>query len=391
MSLFDSVPSVETGPSGHGKPYYDYLCRTGRPSFIKVRELVESWVSEFPWQHRKEITRRLRNRDNHHFQAAFFELYLHALFRGLGYAVRVHPRAGSRNKRPDFLIRENRRGLLIEAASVTEVSDKARAEQSRLSAAFDALNRVHCPDYLLNVEHYGELTSPLPGDKLRHKLRIFLGGLDYEAVRNMAKRGLPNLPHFDFLHESFRLHIGVIPVSPQRRGDPEHRPLGMLGPGEARCIDHHTPIRESINHKAKHYGHLRRPLVIAINAAGGPLDSVDVMQALFGSERLVFSRLGDNPNEATLQRAPDGAWIGSLGPRNRNVSAVFFISSLLPWTVAIREPVIYHNPWAHYPANGLPDSINQFRLDGQQMVSQTGRPLHELLTLPQDWPHFDRD
>jgi hypothetical protein len=95
---------------------------------------------------------RLRNRDNHHFDAAFFELYLHTLFRRLGYIAHVHPRAGGLNKRPDFLITENGQSrFLIEAASVTDASNTARAAESRLHAVYDALNRFHCPDYFLNV------------------------------------------------------------------------------------------------------------------------------------------------------------------------------------------------------------------------------------------------
>jgi len=391
MLLFDTPPSADTGPARHGEPHYDYLCRTGRPPFLRVRELIESWVAEFPRAHRKEITVRLRSRHNHHFEAAFFELYIHALFRRLGYVVRIHPRAGSRNKRPDFLIAKGERpGLLVEALSVTEGSDASRAQESRLNAVYDALNRVHCPDYFLRLEYYGELTSPLPGERLRRELRKFLDGLDYEAVRNLAKDGSRYLPKCVFIHDSFRLELGVIPVSPQRRGHPEHRPLGVHGPGDGAWVDHHTPLKDRIGYKAHHYGQLRRPLVLAINAAGGHADSIDVMQALFGTERWIFSTDSGEPREAGFVRASDGALIGPRGPQNRNVSAILIISALLPWTVATSEPVVYHNPWARYPTTHLPESLTQIRLDGQQMVSSEGSAANELLALPKGWPHFDR-
>jgi hypothetical protein len=124
--------------------------------------------------------------------------------------------------------------------------------------------------------------------------------LDYEAVRNLARRGLAYLPKFDFFHDSFRLEIGVIPVSPQKRGHAEHRPLGMHGPSEAAWVDHHTPIKEKIRHKANYYGQLRRPFVIAINVASGHADNIDVMQALFGTERWTFSMLSGEPSEPTF-------------------------------------------------------------------------------------------
>ena len=269
------------------------------------------------------------------------------------------------------------------------MSDAARAEDARLKTVYDALNRVSCPDYFLNVHHYGQLASPLPGDQLRHSLRRFLNGLDYETVRGLANGGIRKLPKFSFSHGQFRLEIGVIPVSPQHRGNAGHRPLGMHGPGEAALVDHHTPIREKIRQKARHYGALRRPLVLAINDSGGQADSIDVMEALFGTERFIFSPpLPGQPNEARFRRAPDGAWVGPTGPRNQKVSGVFLVSALRPWTVATVEPVIYCNPWARYPIDELPVSIMQFRLEGQQMVSRGGWPVHKLLSLSQGWPHF---
>jgi len=376
----------------HGEPHYDYLCRTGSPSFLRVRELMEGWLAEFPSRHREEITKRLRNRDNHHFEAAFFELYLHTLFRRIGYSVRIHPRAGNLNKRPDFLVTgDGGSRLWIEAASVSELSDAARAEEARLNVVYDALNRVHCPDYFLNLQHYGELTSPLPGEKLRQELRQFLKSLEYEKVRTLAEGGLARLPRFSFSHGSFRLTIGVIPVDPQRRGHPGHRPLGMYGPGNMELVDHHTPIRDKIRRKAHRYGQLRHPLILAINDAGGHADRIDVMEALVGTECWMFSPLSGRPNEPTFRRAPDGALVGPTGPRNRNVSAVFLVSALLPWTVATVEPVIYCNPWARHPVEDLPESIAQFQVDGQQMVPRGGCPMHKVLGLPKGWPHPDRE
>ncbi len=391
MRLFDTVASADMEPARYGESHYEYLCRTGRPPFLQVRELMESWLAEFPRQHRAEMAKRLRSRDDHHFDAAFFELYLHALFGRLGYVVRVHPRIAGTNRRPDFLISDSRRRrFLIEAASVTDTSATARAEESRRHAVYDVLNRFHCPDYFLNVQHHGELTSNLPGVRLRHELRQFIDSLDYKVVRGLAEREPAHLPKFLFVHESFRLEIGVIPVSPQKRGHPEHRPLGIHGPGEAAWVDHHTSIRDRIVHKANYYGHLHRPLIVAINVASGHADNIDVMQALFGTERWTFSTLSDEPSEPEFDRAPDGVFKGPKGPHNRNVSAVLVVSALLPWTVVTAEPVIYQNPWARNPTDSLPESIIQFWPEGQRMVPRGGSPVHKILNLPQGWPHFDQ-
>ena len=246
------------------------------------------------------------------------------------------------------------------------------------------------PRLFLNVQHRGELTSNLPGVRLRHELRQFIRSLDYETVRNLAKHGPAHLPKFPFVHESFRLEIGVIPVSPQKRGHAEHRPLGIHGPSEGAWVDHHTPIKDKIRHKANHYGQLRRPLVVAINVASGHADNIDVMQALFGRECWTFSSPSDEPSEPTFGRVLDGALVGPKGPQNRNVSAVLLVPALRPWTVATTEPMIYKNPWARNPTDSLPQSIVQFRSEGERMVPTGGSPAHKIFDLPQGWPHFDR-
>src|SRR5829696_6330245 len=145
--LFDRCARSEYGPARYTELHIDYLDRSARTQIELVREQMQAWLDMVPHPHRRELAVRLRNRDDHHFEAAFFELYLQALLRGLGYAVRFHPRAG-RGKRPDFLIRSiSGASLLFEAATVDEMSAAARAAKNRLVAIYDALNQIDCPDY----------------------------------------------------------------------------------------------------------------------------------------------------------------------------------------------------------------------------------------------------
>jgi hypothetical protein len=164
----------------------------------------------------------------------------------------------------------------------------------------------------------------------------------------------------------------------------------MHGPAEGTLVEYHTPIRDKISRKANYYGRLRRPLVVAINVASGHADNIDVMQALFGTEHWTYPTFSGVLGEPRFGRAPDGVFVGPKGPQNRNVSAVLLVSALLPWTVATSEPVIYQNPWSRNPINSLPESITLFRPEGQRMVARSGTPAHQMLDLPQGWPHFDR-
>ena len=45
----------------------------------------------------------------------------------------------------------------------------------------------------------------------------------------------------------------------------------------------------------------------------------------------------------------NGLWFARSGPRNRQVSAVLLVDELMPWAIAHKTPVLWHNPWAQKP------------------------------------------
>lgn len=103
-TLFEQSDQLVEGWAAYSESQYAYLCRSARPEAAGVRDLMESWLAQYPRVHRGEMIARLRTRDDEHFFAAFFELYVFMLLRQLGHYVRVHPRAGRRmsKRRPDF-------------------------------------------------------------------------------------------------------------------------------------------------------------------------------------------------------------------------------------------------------------------------------------------------
>lgn len=389
MRLFDDRERTDLGPAIYGEPHYRYLERSARPAFDVVRGLMERWLSKYPQYHRRALTRRLSLQDDVHFEAAFFELYCYELCNRLVEAIRVHPRLHNSSTRPDFeLTVGSRRRLLLEAVTVDEVSKEARAARTRLQDVYNALNKVSSPDYFLKVEDTGELRTPIPGKRLRRQVQSFLDQLDYEEVRRLAaKHDLSAFPETVFTYDGCTIVVSVIPVSPEHRGDLEHRPVGMIGPGEAYRVDHHTPLREAVRKKARHYGRLRRPFVVAVNAVGMHLEKMDILQALFGTEQYVVHWDPDpSKREPQPSRKLDGVFMGPRGPRNTRVSAVLVVSSLLPWTVAAQQPALYHNPWTRYPIIGALGKISEHRLVDDQLVETPGRPVAELLGLPERWP-----
>jgi hypothetical protein len=383
LAIFSNRLRTDSGPASRNESHYEYLDRSARPSFAAIRDKLEAWLTLLPAVHRGELAIRLQSKDDHHFDAVFFELYLHVLAVCLGFSVIIHPRAGSRGKRPDFLLSMGGKRILLEAATVGELSEQGRAVRKRVAPIYDALNEIDCPDYFFHVEHTGEPATPIPTGALKRCVRQFLTTVHYDDVLALAaSQKLDALPRTAFLHDGCRIEVSLLPVSREGRGRAGHIPVGMIGPSEA-----HTSIRNKIRDKARRYGPIRRPLIIAVNAAGRMLDHTDILEALFGKETYVIpTRGGRSVGQPVIQRNPDGAWFGPKGPQNRRVSAVLLVSSLLPWTVTVHPPIIYHNPWARYPLGSELDRIQSYRRSGDVMISSPGAPIHDILSLPAQWP-----
>ena len=107
--------------------------------------------------------------------------------------------------------------------------------------------------------------------------------------------------------------------------------------GEAQWLRTDEDIRDAVEVKAKKYGELSLPLVVAVNVKSEHCDNVDVNNALFGDETIELTPLPDKSHLAKLgQRRPNGIWLGSAGPRNRLVSAILIGCDITVYTCAIR-------------------------------------------------------
>ncbi|MES3035284.1 MAG: hypothetical protein V4813_14900 [Gemmatimonadota bacterium] len=220
MRLFDPPDPHDIGPAKYGEANFAYLERTARPEFARVRDLLETWVDNYPVTERANLVKRMRSHDDNHSAAAFFELYLHTLFIALGYRADIHPEAGDRERTPDFAFRTKLgTAFFLEAAVVAESSNSDRAASSRINDVVDALNAIECPDYFLHLEHYGTPATPVSLKRVREVVAAFIAGLDYEKVRaDVTKHGFDGRPRGEFTHGDYTLSFAANPVRPDRRG-----------------------------------------------------------------------------------------------------------------------------------------------------------------------------
>ncbi|MGE0827265.1 MAG: hypothetical protein AB7G75_30035 [Candidatus Binatia bacterium] len=391
MHLFDEVSRPNTGPALYGEPRSEYLNRSGRPTATRVRRVLEDWFSRYPIGEQRELKARLRSEDDEHFYSAFFELYLHELLTRLDYKVQVHPRIpGGTLRRPDFLVEKlGIEPFYLEAAITMDLSKEEAAAEARVNQAYDALNRLESPDFFLWLKVYGSPATPIPAKRLRAAVAKFLHQQDpQECTRLLYEGGLSALPSRKFSHDGWIIEYTTIAKSPEARGEPGVRPVGIIMPGAVQRLDKTSAVRTKIRGKGSGYGDLGLPYIVAVNAVTQRLENEDSIEILFGSEQLIFSQ--SNP-ELRCVRVLDGVWTSRGRPTNRRVSAALIVSSLIPWSIARCVPVVYHNPWASRPChNTLAELTTVLPID-DNMELRNGIGAAELFSLSSDWPGSDDD
>lgn len=375
-----------------GELHYAYLDRTSRSPFVHVRETLQEWFDRYPAPHAHELATRIQTDDDTQFDGAFFELYLHELMVRLGFEVEVHPDSPdlATDRAPDFFCRaSDDRAFYLEATVARELSAEEEAAQARKNQFYDALERLHSPNFFIWVEFSGSPATPPPARNLREFLEKKLASLDPDhLVAVLQEKGFDSLPHWAYSHEGWDVELVPLPKSPELRGEKGVRPLGAFMPAEAVRRADAERLRSSFADKAGVYGSLQRPYVVAVNAQFVHVDPIDEMAALFGSEAYVFSRTNlEKP--ARLERQPDGLWTAPAGPTNRRMSAAIVGRHVLPWTVGVSSVRLYPNPWARYPIGDLLERLP--RAEVQQVKFEWVEETHprDLLKLPDGWPGFE--
>lgn len=389
MYLFDpGLERTDFGPAKYVEPQFAYLNRSARAEAGHIRALLSSWFAHYPDPHKAELAARFQSPDSVHHYSAFFELYLHELLRLAGYIIEVHPAVPASDRRPDFRVsRAGELSFYLEAIVAMNKSAEELAAESRLSQVMDAVNEVRTPNFFVGLDMHGPPPTPVPGRRLRAAVEQFLNGLDPDEMAAVLRSGgLSALPRGTFEHEGWKIEFYPLARSPKARGDMSLRPLGVHGPAFA-WVDDRTALREAIVKKASRYGDLSEPYMVAVNAIDQHLDFIDVMEALFGREQyVIYPDTAGRSIEPEMERARDGALVSKRGPSNTRVSAVLVVSSLLPWSVGVHSPTIYHNPWAKQPC---PDALRELpsaHPADNQMSVRPGREFRDLAGLPPAWP-----
>lgn len=348
--VFDSGTRTYHGPRDHGEPQFAFLNRSGRPQFEAARHRIDNWYSRLCDGLKEGVRQRLRGGDDQHFDAAFWELYLHELFARLGYEISCEPTLPN-GRKIDFLLRRGDAAFYLEATAAG-ISNQQRGAGARRDRIYHELNQVKTTAFMLGIN----IVQTGPGDapklpRLRDDLEAWLAGLDPdEVVRQWEANG--EMPSYYWSGGGgWAITFDAFPNKPEVRGQPVDRALGIFVDYTANIARGEGPLAGALRRKQpSRYGDLPLPYVVAVNETSlipfGDDLAPHRANVMFGTLKIAYGG-GSGPHWV---REGDGVW-RSLGarPRNRRLAAVLFASRLTPWTIGQAELEWWDNPFASQP------------------------------------------
>jgi hypothetical protein len=151
VTLFDAFERTDASPGRYDENRHRFLNRIDQPDWQRIREELERWYADFPDDQRNfDLCKRFRRPEpNQHFGACW-ELYLHHLFRRLGFHVEVDPPVPGGT--PDFRMTRDSDSFLVEATtSFSGIVDGDR-RPIREAAILAAVDQATNPNFTVRLE-----------------------------------------------------------------------------------------------------------------------------------------------------------------------------------------------------------------------------------------------
>ncbi|MBU1672318.1 MAG: hypothetical protein KKF41_10495 [Actinobacteria bacterium] len=401
--MFDDVNREYMGPSKRSETWFSFLNRSGRLEVARVRELLEKWFDIFPESedglNKRDLLSTFRNEDDDRaVLSAFFEMYCHALLYHQGFVCEARPH--TKDKNFDLLAkRNNKPEFCLECTTVSGVSNQEFKANKVVNYIYDELDeRVLSPNFFLFVKVEQEGSQMPAVSRIAPRLNSWIQSLDLEEVTRQAAGNSswlvnpPSLCKLDLVDpRGWHLTFIVIPKKENARGKPDVRPIGMESAG-AKWVKFDRALRKRLEEKARRYGQLSLPYIIAVDGLDLYADEDDFETVLTGTEGI--HELDNTGCERLEEVRLQNFWYGPAGPRNRKVSGVLSAVYLTPNQAASKVPLLWLNPWAEHVLNSNlwqgpkkvlrpKDSITK-PLEVHAVPGNVG---YEILDLDPNWPN----
>jgi hypothetical protein len=378
--LFDRLARIDPSPAWPAEDSFSFLNRVTGPVWQRQRDLLEDWYREFP-DPSEDLRERFRSRDPRQHYPAWWELYVHALFRALGFTVTVHPNVPETTGHPDFLVERGRSSFYVEAAAVfSGIVSPSRASRVPILIE-DAMSRMDASVFWVSLR-VDQVGTAMPRIRsIRREISNWVATLDPDELSSADLTDPSTWKTFKFEHD-WIISLRPSAWGSNHRGCPDNRFIGMRT-GIGGFVDDVPKLRNAVTRKGKHYGTPDKPLLVAVLALNGFVDDRAVVDALFGSQSV---QLHIQSGASRLLRNPDGVWISSRGAARRRISAVLLGVGILPHTIATAWPTLWHHFDPKFKLNtDLPFASMRVVDDALHSSDVTQAPT-AVFDLPTEWP-----
>lgn len=366
---------------------YEQIC--SRSLVFRKRQMltmIDEYYHLFP-DGDGNLLKRLRSKSARDRESAEFELLLYAMFRRSGCSLEVHPYVPYSSERPDFLVTTpDGTTFLLEATVVTGKSDQREKDEARVASLLASLGALRRDGFHLDFGIDGTPAKTIRTRAVVAQVKSWFDSLDLEAVRERTRYLKKHAERYPRL----RLRRSGEEEQEWREPDPPSSPAEQISlciPLDDECwlfasvspenerpmsfslsgtfwLNHPQKIRNKLSKKARNYGNLDKPLLVAVNMLchfGSPLQDVGVefSDEIFGYREAVFDEAGN---------LVDGTYVcGVLGPNaNRKVSGVLVFTNFQLKTMKESFVRWMTNPWARLPLTSLPIGLPSFDAEANE-------------------------
>lgn len=389
--LFDDFKRTSSGrtrngtndlPPESGEALFPFLNEAAGEPWQRVRDTLTDWLAHYPAEDQPALVARFRRTDRRGFLGAFWELYLHELFRRLDFQIELHPRVAATSHRPDFRLSRGTTVTYVEAVTIYE-RPAYSIDDTRLAPLAEAVDRVSSPRYLVSLDVRQIASAALPLERLSRELMSWLDGLETETVARPART---SDRVFRWQEHGWMLLFRPVPREAEATPTADECNLGSDSIHSNPAADART-IRNHLSGKSRVYGRqFGEPFLIALTSYRPSYGPEALLQALFGPawEHPAMMRAG--VIRRSRSASSNGLWLTNRGVQYQDVSAVLTAFDVMPWSIARSQPWHVVNPWARHPLEiVLP--FNRFNVDtttGEIDRVETGFAPRVLFGLPSD-------
>lgn len=336
MKIFDDFVRTDLSLKNTSQSDYEYLNKSARLPTQLLRQIINGWFEEYKQEIKdsnkiNDLKKRLQSKkdDQHQHIAAFFELYMFILLKRLGFVIVAEPSIHGCTTKPDFLATCSKtgKGFYLEATTVTEGDDNNKRDKAIWLVADKINKKIQSDSRAIRLDWYGICSEHDITKEVINKIKNWINTNQSENPIN-------------FSFKNWFLCLTAIKIS-----SPFERIVANIGNIKVQSLNHKTDInidtiaenrmdatsriQDAISEKAKKYGQLDKPYVIAINMKSHYFNRNFLFEALFGREVTHFYEDG----KIVEARLDDGIWQKYKETISTSVNGVLSFFSLSPWTV----------------------------------------------------------